>query len=90
MREPLPGAEHGGVTMELAARLAAHARQHQLGRVFAEETGFLLSTGSSIRHRAPVTVYPGLDNIRVLRAEDELGGSGVVPGFSVTVGDLFS
>jgi Uma2 family endonuclease len=42
IREPPVGAEHGGVTMELGARLSIFARGHHLGRVLAE-TGFILA-----------------------------------------------
>jgi Uma2 family endonuclease len=37
-----------------------------------------------------VTVYRGLDDIRVLDSDDMLDGNSVVPGFSCRVGDLFS
>ena len=37
-----------------------------------------------------VTVYRGLDDIRVLSADDVLDGNSVVPGFSCRVRDLFS
>lgn len=37
-----------------------------------------------------VTVFRGLDDIRVLTADDTLDGNSVVPGFSCRVGDLFS
>jgi Uma2 family endonuclease len=35
-----PGSAHGFVAMEVAMRLVDHVRQHQLGQVFAAETGF--------------------------------------------------
>lgn len=35
-----PGSAHEFVAMEVAMRLAEHVRQHQLGQVFAAETGF--------------------------------------------------
>ncbi|MEM6798039.1 MAG: Uma2 family endonuclease [Planctomycetota bacterium] len=37
-----------------------------------------------------VTDYRSLDNIRVLTAEQNLEGGGVVPGFSVKVAELFA
>ena len=37
-----------------------------------------------------VTVYRGLANIRVLKADDMLDGDSVVPGFTCRVGDLFA
>jgi len=43
VREPIPGPEHGALTVDLAAALRAHARRRGLGRVYAE-TGYILST----------------------------------------------
>ena len=43
LRLPLAGTHNGGISMSLGAPLAVYVRQHQLGRVFAAETGFLLS-----------------------------------------------
>jgi len=40
---PLAGTQHGGISMSLGAPLAVFVRQRHLGRVFAAETGFLLS-----------------------------------------------
>lgn len=37
------GAYHGSIAMQVAMALATYAKQRQLGRVFAAETGFLLS-----------------------------------------------
>ena len=37
------GGEHGWVTINLAVPLAQHVRAHDLGVVFAAETGFLLA-----------------------------------------------
>ncbi len=40
-----PGfAEHGQVTSEAMVRVANHVREHDLGRTFGAETGFLLAT----------------------------------------------
>jgi len=43
VRMPLAGTQHGGISMSLGAPLAVFVRQRHLGRVFAAETGFLLS-----------------------------------------------
>jgi Uma2 family endonuclease len=37
-----------------------------------------------------VTVYPGREHIRILGASDELDGAPVLPGFRLTVGELFT
>lgn len=42
VREPA-GIRHGRVAMELARRLANHAEERALGRVYAAETGFTLT-----------------------------------------------
>jgi Uma2 family endonuclease len=148
-----PGGAHGFVAMEVAMRLADHVRRHQLGQVFAAETGFrirrnpdtvlapdvsfvrkeriaahgitdeyfpeapalvveVVSPGDTAEEvddkiqrwfaagvelgwvvypkRHTVTVYRGLDDIRVLKTDDMLDGGSVVPGFSCRVGDLFA
>ncbi len=38
------GAEHGAITVELTLRLGGHVREHRLGKVYAAETGFMIST----------------------------------------------
>ena len=38
-----PGDEHGEITMELGGWLRQHVKSHRLGKVYAAETGFLLS-----------------------------------------------
>jgi len=38
-----PGCEHGRIAMNLGASIATHVRAHDLGAVFAAETGFLLA-----------------------------------------------
>ena len=43
VRMPLAGTHHGGISMSLGAPLAVYVRQRGIGRVFAAETGFLLS-----------------------------------------------
>jgi Uma2 family endonuclease len=42
VREP-PGGRHGRVAMNVAVELSTHVRAHQLGVVYAAETGFTLS-----------------------------------------------
>lgn len=43
VREPPAGFEHGGVAMDIGRRIAEYVHRHGLGRVFAAETGFVLS-----------------------------------------------
>ena len=43
VREPPPGGEHGGVVLDIGARLLAFVREHRLGRVFAD-TGYVLAS----------------------------------------------
>lgn len=38
-----PGSQHGAIAQDLAWRLAQFVKQHDLGQVFAAETGFLIS-----------------------------------------------
>lgn len=42
VREP-PGGRHGRIAMNLAVELTTHVRTHQMGVVYAAETGFTLS-----------------------------------------------
>lgn len=42
VREP-PGGRHGRIAMNIAVELGTHVRTHQLGVVYAAETGFTLS-----------------------------------------------
>ncbi len=39
-----PGEEHGAVTMNLSILLGQHIKAHQLGRLYAAETGFKLES----------------------------------------------
>src|SRR5438094_9254810 len=43
VRDP-GGARHGAVAMQLGYRIMAHAEAHDLGRVYAAETGFKLES----------------------------------------------
>jgi Uma2 family endonuclease len=47
-RMPPTGAEHGDVALKLAAELYSYVKAHRLGRVFAAETGFLLTIPGTI------------------------------------------
>jgi len=40
------GALHGAITEELASRMSYFVRENNLGRIFAAETGFILSEGT--------------------------------------------
>ncbi len=62
---PPPGAEHGAVTLNIQAPLYNFVREHQLGRVFAAETGFLIE-------RDPDTVRA--PDCAFVRAERLAGG----------------
>lgn len=62
VREPLPGAEHGGVTMEIGSRMAAFAREHGLGRVFTARTGFVLVEDSPTV-RGPDAAFVAADRL---------------------------
>lgn len=43
VREPPPGAEHGGIAAAVAAHLYPFVREHRLGRVYGE-TGYVLAS----------------------------------------------
>lgn len=76
---PPAGEEHGTIAMSVGSMLAGYVREHQLGRVVAAETGFLLTTNPDTvraadvafiaRERAgasPVTGYrPGAPDLAI-------------------------
>ena len=147
------GGEHGHIASEIGAVLRNHVKAHQLGRVFAAETGFrLASNPDTVRapdaafvrrarveevgrakgywpgapdlavevvspndayteveekvvewleagtrmavivnpRRQVVTVYRSRSDIAVLTKDDALDGGDVVPGWSVSVRELFA
>ncbi|HEX4146706.1 MAG TPA: Uma2 family endonuclease [Pirellulales bacterium] len=58
------GGEHGVVVAELTWRLGQHVRQHDLGRVFGAETGFVL-TRDPDTVRAPDIAFVRQERIAV-------------------------
>jgi Uma2 family endonuclease len=150
---PPPGHEHGLVAMKIAGPLYEHAKNHQLGNVYAAETGYLLEQHpdtvraadvSFVRREriekakavqgywkgAPdlavevvspsdtvgriegkvaewlesgvrmlwvvspkmrnVTAYRSLTEVVVLTEKDTLDGGDVVPGFQISVAEIFA
>jgi Uma2 family endonuclease len=148
---PAAGEEHGFQVMWLSFNLMSHAQAHQLGVVYAAETGFLLArdpdtvragdvvfvSAARIPERLEagwsktvpdlvaevvspsdragdvedkvtdwleagvrlvwvlwprtrtVQVFRSLEDVRILTERDILDGEDVVPGFSLSVRDLF-
>ena len=41
----LPGGRHGEITLEIARRIANHAKPNKLGKTYAAETGFVIERG---------------------------------------------
>jgi len=75
---PPAGSEHGGIAVNLTVSLGQYVKAHQLGRVFAAETGFVLT-------RDPDTVRaPDLAFVRQER-DDAVGR---VPGYWPGAPDL--
>lgn len=73
-----PGAEHGSVTMRVAVPLYQHVNEHNLGVVYAAETGFKLYADPDTV-RAPDVAF-------VSRARSEKAGN--VQGYWVGAPDL--
>lgn len=65
------GGDHGDIAMTIGASLKAHAKAAGLGKVYAAETGFLLS-------RNPDTVRA--PDVAFVRTERVVKTSGFVPG----------
>jgi len=51
---PPPGLIHGKITMEFGARLFIYAKEHNLGQVFAAETGFIVEPATDEHPRDTV------------------------------------
>ncbi|HEV2884850.1 MAG TPA: Uma2 family endonuclease [Pyrinomonadaceae bacterium] len=68
------GHDHGKITIRLTLPLAQHVREHQLGEVYAAETGFKLASN-------PDTVRaPDLAFVRRQRADEVKEKAGYFPG----------
>ena len=64
LSEPLPGARHGRITVNLALRLYEFVRSRRLGMVFSNDTGFILA-------RSPDTVRgPDIAFVSMKRFEE--------------------
>jgi Uma2 family endonuclease len=75
---PPAGDEHGDVTMQFGWRLAQHVKAHDLGKVYAAETGFLLATNPDTV-RAPDVAF-----VRKERVQE----TGRITGFRPGAPDL--
>jgi Uma2 family endonuclease len=72
------GDEHGDLTMALAAALYQHVRTHNLGKVYAAQTGFKLESDPDTV-RAPDIAFV---------SRDKLEKTGRLPGFRPGAPDL--
>lgn len=59
------GGEHGEITMELAWHLKSHAKKHDLGKVLAAETGFVIDRNPDTV-RAPDICFLSNEQIELL------------------------
>ena len=72
------GDEHGSVTMEIAASLYRHVKEHNLGRVYAAETGFKLESDPDTV-RAPDVAFVNREQVEA---------TGTLAGFRSGAPDL--
>src|SRR6185295_18560486 len=72
------GDEHGEVTMGLAVSLYLHVKKHNLGRVYAAETGFKLEADPDTV-RAPDIAFVSRERVEA---------TGTIPGFRSGAPDL--
>src|SRR5437764_13410794 len=80
VRDP-GGARHGAVAMQLGYRIIAHAEAHDLGRVYAAETGFKLESDPDTV-RAPDVAFIAKHSV----PEDEPRGyAGLAQAMAVAV-----
>jgi Uma2 family endonuclease len=63
---PAAGEDHGNCELEIARRIANHARQHQLGRVYAGDTGFRLSSDIV---RAPDVAFVRQERVEAIQSK---------------------
>ena len=70
------GGRHGRVTHNLALLLGLHVRQHDLGVVYAAETGFLLSRDPDTV-RAPDVAF--VNKVRLAEVDDDSGFMPLAP-----------
>ena len=76
------GSEHGNIAARIAARLVVHVEQYDLGKTYAAETGFLIST-SPDTVRAPDAAF--VSNERLAKAEPTCGYLQLSPDLVVEV-----
>jgi Uma2 family endonuclease len=95
---PPPGFEHGRVALTIGGLLFAHVRSSKSGTVLAAEIGFLLASNPD-SVRAPDAAFVSRERVEKVGStvkywlgapEDTLDLSDAVPGFSVTVAELFA
>lgn len=60
-----PGGEHGEITMQVGILLGVHVKAHELGKVYAAETGFLLASDPDTV-RAPDAAFIGRERAEVI------------------------
>src|SRR5436190_21038580 len=68
------GAFHGDVANTLAFMLTGHVKKHNLGKVFAAETGFILSRNPDTV-RAPDVAFVRSDRVRAIPKEGFFQGA---------------
>ncbi|MBV9682296.1 MAG: hypothetical protein JO046_10935 [Solirubrobacterales bacterium] len=88
------GAEHGRVAMTLGLLLAGHVRQHGIGIAFEEKALMWLQGGATAvlvldPARKTATVYRGAGEARIHTGQETIDPSDAVPGWRVTVAELF-
>src|SRR6266498_6024873 len=58
------GQKHGRITVSLTAPLAKHVRDHQLGQIYAAETGFKLKSNPDTVRAADIA-FIGKERLRI-------------------------
>ena len=66
--------DHGAITNELAFHLTRHVKEHQLGRIYAAETGFIL-TRNPDTVRAPDVAFVRSDRVPKTRTTGFFDGA---------------
>ena len=103
VREP-PGTGHGARAARLTLRVGAFVERHDLGQVFAQDTGFKIERDPDTvrapdgvrvvwvldQRRGDARIYRADGTVSTVEPDGELNGEDVLPGFRCPLRDIRS
>ena len=101
VREP-PGTGHGARAARLTLRVGAFVERHDLGHVFAQDTGFKIERDPDTvrapdgvrvvwvldQRRGDARIYRADGTVSTVEPDGELNGEDVLPGFRCPLRDI--